>query len=300
MHVNVNCSQLQRSLSFYRDLLGLEPLVHTNPVPQDGAGFGLEGDVVWDAYILHDARGFAGPAVDLLEWKRPGPVGKPHLEANRLGMFRLCFLVPDLDAAFERARSAGAPVASPPVELPVDPELAPKVRMFLCRDPDGTAIELVEQPGSPRLAHVNVNCTDLVRSGEWYERVLGLETRGRSRPGPVPGTGFALPGEVEWDARFLAAPGDEFIVDLLQWLRPSPLPAPYAAANHLGLYRIAFLVADATACHEELRRLGIDCTPPVWLEMGPEVPIEGLRAIFFRDPDGTCLELIETPRGGGS
>jgi hypothetical protein len=30
--------------------------------------------------------------------------------------------------------------------------------------------------------------------------------------------------------------------------------------------------------------------------MGPEIPIEGLYAVFFRDPDGTCLELIERPR----
>ncbi|MBW2388409.1 MAG: VOC family protein [Deltaproteobacteria bacterium] len=40
MHVNVNCSDLERSLAFYRDVVGLAPASHTNPVPQDGAGFG--------------------------------------------------------------------------------------------------------------------------------------------------------------------------------------------------------------------------------------------------------------------
>jgi hypothetical protein len=30
--------------------------------------------------------------------------------------------------------------------------------------------------------------------------------------------------------------------------------------------------------------------------MGPEIPIDGLWALFFRDPDGSCLELIESPR----
>jgi hypothetical protein len=29
--------------------------------------------------------------------------------------------------------------------------------------------------------------------------------------------------------------------------------------------------------------------------MGPEVPVAGLWAVFFRDPDGTCLELIQRP-----
>jgi hypothetical protein len=30
--------------------------------------------------------------------------------------------------------------------------------------------------------------------------------------------------------------------------------------------------------------------------MGPEIPIDGVWAVFFPDPDGTCMELIETPK----
>jgi hypothetical protein len=30
--------------------------------------------------------------------------------------------------------------------------------------------------------------------------------------------------------------------------------------------------------------------------MGPGLPIDGLRAGFFPDPDGACLEWIERPR----
>src|SRR5688572_4353841 len=60
VHVNVNCSELSRSLPFYERLIGLRPLVHTNPPPQDGAGFGLAGEVQWDAHLLYDARGPLG------------------------------------------------------------------------------------------------------------------------------------------------------------------------------------------------------------------------------------------------
>ena len=28
----------------------------------------------------------------------------------------------------------------------------------------------------------------------------------------------------------------------------------------------------------------------------PEIPIDGVWAMFFPDPDGTCMELIETPK----
>jgi len=297
VHVNVNCSDLERSLRFYRDLVGLSPLTHTSPTPQEGAGFGLPGRVRWDAWLLHDDRGLAAPAIDLLEWKEPKPVGRPYAEANHLGMFRLCLTAPDLDAMHARLVAAGVPCLSPPVGVPIDPAAGLSVRFFCSRDPDGTAIEFIEQPGPVRMLHVNVNCSDLERSAAWYRRVLGLATLGRSSPGPVDGSGFALPGRVEWRAEFLQVAGQEspFVIDLLEWRTPRPTGRPHPGANHLGLFRLAFLVEDARACHAELVREGVDTGPPVWLEMGPEVPIEGLWAVFFRDPDGTCLELIERP-----
>ena len=56
-------------------------------------------------------------------------------------------------------------------------------------------------------------------------------------------------------------------------------------------------VTIAAGCCAELDRLGVEHSGPCWLEMGPDLPmIDGLNAVFFRDPDGTMLELIETPR----
>ena len=54
---------------------------------------------------------------------------------------------------------------------------------------------------------------------------------------------------------------------------------------------------DAAASCEELRRLGVPCSDPVFLDMGPDIPVDGVWAVFFPDPDGTCLELIEAPPG---
>lgn len=302
VHVNANCSDLGRSLHFYRDLVGLAPVTHTCPAPQDGGGFGLPGRVRWDAWLLHDARGVAAPGLDLLEWKEPAPIGRPASEAHQLGPFRLCLTAPDADAMHARLVAAGVPCLSPPVRVPIDRGAGLSVRFFCSRDPDGTAIEFIEQPGPMRLLHVNLNCSDLERSAAWYRRVLGLEALGRSSPGPVDGTGFGLRGPVEWSAEFLAIPGlpDPFVIDLLEWRAPRPVGHPPAAANQLGLFRVAFLVEDARACHAELVREGVPTSEPVWLEMGPEVPIDGLQAVFFRDPDGSCLELIERPvvRGG--
>ncbi len=299
IHVNINCSNLENSLPFYRDFVGLEAASHTHPVPQDGAGFGMHGPVQWDAHILHDARGYEGPGLDLLEWKQPLPVGRPPAEPNHVGFFRIGVLVPNLDDLYASALAQGIPCASEPLEVPLEPGMESPVRAFLCRDPDGSAIEFIGSPhvSGPQLIHANVNCSDLERSLEWYERVLGLETRGTSAPGPVPGRILGMKGSIDWDARMLWPPGQgHFAIDLFQWKTPGPIGAPPTRANQLGLYRMAFAVDDIHACHEEIRTQGVVCPPPVFLDMGPDIPIDGVWALFFPDPDGTCMELIETPK----
>ncbi|MEM9174585.1 MAG: VOC family protein [Myxococcota bacterium] len=299
-HVNVNCSDLERSLRFYRDQVGLAPQSHTRPAPQRGEGFGLSGEVVWDAYLLHDERAHGGPAVDLLEWQRPGPVGAPPSEANHLGFMRICLAVEDLEAQHAKLTTSGVRIRSAIVSTPVlDGEA---VRFFCCDDPDGTCIEFVgrRSPGPVRLSHVNINCRDLEASSAWYQRVLGVQPIApRAEPPPASGEGFGLPGDCRYRADFLAVNGDPdtLILDLLEWIEPTPIGRPLVEANHLGPFRMAFQVADADACCTELDRLGVEHSGPCWLEMGPDLPmIDGLNAIFFRDPDGTMLELIETPK----
>lgn len=298
VHVNANCSDLARSLAFYRDLVGLTPLSHTRPVPQDGSGFGLPGRVQWDAHLLHDGRGPAGPAIDLLEWQQPRPTGRPAAAANQLGFYRLCLAHPDLDALHAKLCAAGVRAASPPVSMPLDRASGLAVRFFCAFDPDGLCVEFIEQPGPLRLLHVNLNCRDLDRSSAWYREVLGLAPLlARSEPGAVDGAGLGFAGDCRFRADFLAIPGNpDLIVDLLEWLDPAPVGKPAEQANQLGWFRLAYLVEDARACCAELDRLGVAHSGPRWLEMGPGIPIDGLHAVFFRDPDGACLELIERPQ----
>lgn len=297
-HINVNCSDLERSMRFYRDLVGLAPQSHTRPEPQEGAGFGLPGRVVWDAYLLHDDRGQAGPAVDLLEWQEPRPIGRPHPQANHLGFMRVCLAAEDLDALHARLEAEGVRTRSGPVEVPVLADQS--VRFFCCDDPDGTCIEFVERPGPVRLSHVNINCSDLDHSSAWYQRVLGVTPIApRAEPPPASGKGFGLEGECRYRADFLAVGGnpESLILDLLEWQTPEPIGTPLVEANHLGPFRMAFLISDAAAACAELDRLDVEHSGACWLTMGPDIPmIDGLNAVFFRDPDGTMLELIETPK----
>ena len=57
---------------------------------------------------------------------------------------------------------------------------------------------------------------------------------------------------------------------------------------------MALLTDDVDRDYEALVDAGVNCySLPMELEMGPGLPSD-LRALFFEDPDGTCVELIES------
>jgi catechol 2,3-dioxygenase-like lactoylglutathione lyase family enzyme len=290
VHVNVNCSRLERSLAFYRDALGLAPLAHTNPPPQDGAGFGMPGRVQWDAWIIHDDRGQAAPGIDLLEWKQPAPLGRPAA-ANELGFARLLLAARDPAALNARLTGASAALLSLPAAL------GGVHRGFVARDPDGALLEIAESAdgaAAPRLAGVALGVASLATAVPWYERLLGLRASAPAQC-EADGAAFGLASSARWrEATFAATPS--FAIRLVEWEAPRAVRAPQRSANALGLYRMALLVDDAAKACAQLEELGLAHSGSVSLDMGPEIPIDGLHAGFFADPDGACLEWIERPR----
>ena len=271
VHVNVNCSQLARSLGFYQGALGLTPLSHTRPVPQDGAGFGMPGRVQWDAWIIHDDRGQRAQGIDLLEWKFPTPIG--HAAAiHELGFSRLLLTTRDTSALHARLVAAGAP-------------------------PLAEAADAANAAPAPRFAGVALNVGDLAHSVPWYERLLGLRAS-ETLHCEADAASFGLSGAARWREATLAATAS-FAIRLVEWEQPRALREPKRSANALGLYRMALLVEDAGKACARLDALGLVHSGSVRLDMGPDIPIDGLSAGFFHDPDGACLEWIELPRSRG-
>ncbi len=159
-----------------------------------------------------------------------------------------------------------------------------------------------------QIFHINVNCSNLERSLEFYtaigfkelldfnKKTNALATKKiDEKKGPVePGLGPALglPEESRGRARLLVLGDDPRAtrLDLIEWIEPKAKGQPYPHLAHLGIARICFKVKDARQAYEELKARGVEpFTEP------HETGLGGTRQTFFccTDPDGTVLEFME-------
>jgi catechol 2,3-dioxygenase-like lactoylglutathione lyase family enzyme len=138
-HLVVGVTDMDRSLAFYRDVLGMDVVFET-----------LISGESFDA-ILHAKRKqegrvagglLGGLMVELLSLgSKPAPA-KPARQGVT-GNQNISLSVTDLDDTHRRVRDAGYPPEQEPFEIG-------GVRMFFVKDPDGTPVEFIELPGSAR------------------------------------------------------------------------------------------------------------------------------------------------------
>jgi catechol 2,3-dioxygenase-like lactoylglutathione lyase family enzyme len=143
--VAVTCADLDRSLAFYVDLLGIE--VRATGEATGESEFDITGipgaTVRWaDLQLRH------GQVVELISYV--DPAGTPiRPEPNSPGSTHLALRVADVDAAYARLRAAGVEARSEPTTITA-PGAWQGARAFYAVDPDGVTVELI-QPATPAL-----------------------------------------------------------------------------------------------------------------------------------------------------
>ena len=124
-----------------------------------------------------------------------------------------------------------------------------------------------------RLEHTNLTVSDLERSIAFYHDALGFDVRWR---GQAVGTTRMVP------AAHVGPAGDEFYCALFESEKPGRAPYDYATPgfNHFGI-----VVDDLAAVTTRVEAAGAKVHMSFEYDPG--------RHVYFFDPDGTEIELIE-------
>ena len=140
-HTGITVSNLERSLAFWRDVLGFE-LSHT--AHQTGE-LAQEITGVASAEIkLAVLKAPGGHKVELLEYLAPADRKRTDIRPCDVGSVHVALLVHDLDSVLERIAASDWKAAGKPQRLQSGPNAGKRV--VYVRDPDGTTIEFMEMP----------------------------------------------------------------------------------------------------------------------------------------------------------
>jgi lactoylglutathione lyase len=141
-HSSFTVSDMERSLAFYRDVLGLAVVVDQEPQADYPARVtGFPGAILRIVFL--QVAGGDGHRLELIQYKTRA--GEPlPLATNRPGCAHVCFLVDDLPAVYERLRARGVAFVSAPV--PITEGVNRGGAAVYLRDPDGITIELLQRP----------------------------------------------------------------------------------------------------------------------------------------------------------
>lgn len=140
-HVGITVADRDRSVAFWCEVLGVEPL--------------------WvrllDGAYLSDITGYpgihleaallplpGGGRLEILQYLLDGRTVNSDATAN-VGNVHICLQTDDIDEQFRRAVAAGArPVSQGPVDVTTGPNVG--ARAAYLRDPDGITLELIQVP----------------------------------------------------------------------------------------------------------------------------------------------------------
>jgi len=143
-HTGITVSNLERSLAFWRDVLGFE-LSHrahqTGELAEEITG-------VPGAEISLAVLKAPGHKIELLEYLAPKDRKRIDVRPCDVGSVHVAFTVENLDDILNTIAASGWRTAGKPQTLRSGPNTGKRV--IYVRDPDGTTIEFMQSPDSEK------------------------------------------------------------------------------------------------------------------------------------------------------
>jgi catechol 2,3-dioxygenase-like lactoylglutathione lyase family enzyme len=162
-----------------------------------------------------------------------------------------------------------------------------------------SAAAFAQQPLVRAVGPIGMTVSDVDRAADFYSRVLHFRKVSERE---VAGEEFErLKGVFGARARVVRMQLGEEQIELTEYLAPrgQPVPADFRS-NDRWFQHIAIIVRDMDQAYAWLRQHRVahaSSGPQTLPDWNPNAG--GIRAFYFRDPDGHHLEILEFPRGKG-
>jgi catechol 2,3-dioxygenase-like lactoylglutathione lyase family enzyme len=265
-HVHLNVTDPERSIDFYRRILGGVPI-----------RFRDRADAIFTerSFLLFQRVEAAPPATD------------------ESGIWHLGWGGKDVESDYKWLLRQGVAIHTPLYPLGGG-------HVVYLYGPDREMIE-INTMGHHRFGHIHLLAEDPNTTAAWYAKHLGLEARrgGKENPRPVgPSAAFASWQEFHaqhraWSNGFVCDNVSFVVYNLPDyvppppWWRRSPL-TELAPQRGRVIDHIAFSYRDIAPVFERMRRDGVSIVEPI--RASSQL---GLESFFVMGPDGVTLEIVE-------
>ena len=288
-HVGMSVSDLQASIEFYTEALGISLQAVTEKMQHDNGNLGFSAPS--NSAVLAFPNGY----LKLSEYDRSDLPPSAVLPVKGPGITHVCYQSPTSEDIYQRLMDGGATPVSrgqQPVHL-----LGQGVYYAYARDHDGIMYETEHLDHAPFegpiwFSHVALVSPDLDRLVEFYS--LLFDTEPNRRTNRASGPRFDEVAGYD-DVMIRAAWFDigNMILEMWQFVNPvTPEPEKPPSIEDLGYNKVAFEVADLHKEYERLTALGV-----AFLS-SPTMSVDGWE-VCLRDPDGNLISLIQPQTEAG-
>jgi catechol 2,3-dioxygenase-like lactoylglutathione lyase family enzyme len=300
---------LDRTLPFYRDVLGLPMNGSRDPLAQqpqkldeDMSKFTSTQGMGFRAAAFHIPNAAFG--FELTEFTG-GPRKPVRPNIQDIGAATLALQVRDIEKVLAKVKAAGVPIVTIG-GTPVNPTGNPssKMREIMLRDPDGFFVELqqpdplpasagstIDTPGDILGAAVQFSIEDSAKTVAFLRDAIGFNARptGALSTNPVVTNLIGLPG-AQWRITHGSIPGAALDFGLIEYSGVARVKID-AGAQDPGSPAFTMVVRDIQAAVEQWTKAG----GTVATTGGkPIVRANGAGNVFVRDVNGLMWELIQS------
>ena len=140
VHTGITVSDLERSIAFYRDILGMTLVKRERKRSTRGEKLGVPGAVIEIAVMEYGD----GCSVELINYEHPAPPNERGLPVNAIGHVHIAFNVDNIAAAIEEMQAKGVEFIGGPEQCVIEEGPLAGWKWIYFKDPDGTNLEFIE------------------------------------------------------------------------------------------------------------------------------------------------------------